>query len=67
MKEPHQPDSLEVAQEPAPRLKAGVILQLMQHGGQTGSSNPGVSNSFLLGPHQPHSCLQRAECNFRSV
>ena len=28
-------------------------------------SKTGVSNSFS--PHQPRSCLQRAECNFNSL
>ena len=27
----------------------------------------GLSNSFSWGPHQPHGCLQRAECNFDSL
>ena len=27
----------------------------------------GCQTHFHRGPHQPHSCLQRAECNFRTV
>ena len=27
----------------------------------------GCQTHFHQGPHQPHSCLQRAECNFNSL
>ena len=27
----------------------------------------GCQTHFHQGPHQPHSCLQRAECNFRTA
>ena len=27
----------------------------------------GCQTHFHWGPHQPHSCFQRAECNFKTV
>ena len=43
----------------APRGRPSVLVQVpLRQGRQT---------DFYLGPHQPCSCLQRTDCNFRTV